>query len=156
VTPETPLPVLLLVEDDPADVRLMQRAFSKIDIPARIVHVADGDQAVAYLSGEGQYADRKQYPLPWVMMLDIKLPRRSGLEVLQWVRKQSGNLSALPVIVFSSSSHGMDVNSAYHYGANSYLVKPESSHQLQSMLSLLKSYWFMANQLPHVRGASQQ
>jgi CheY-like chemotaxis protein len=156
VTAATTLPVLLLVEDDPADVRLMQRAFSKIDIPARILHVTDGDQAVAYLSGEGQYADREQYPLPWMMLLDIKLPRRSGLEVLQWVRQQSGDISALPVVVFSSSSHGVDVNSAYHYGANSYLVKPESSHQLQSMLSLLKSYWFMANQLPHVRGAAKQ
>lgn len=156
MTAATTLPVLLLVEDDPADVRLMQRAFSKIDIPARILHVTDGDQAVAYLSGEGQYADREQYPLPWMMLLDIKLPRRSGLEVLQWVRQQSGDISALPVVVFSSSSHGVDVNSAYHYGANSYLVKPESSHQLQSMLSLLKSYWFMANQLPHVRGAAKQ
>lgn len=149
-------PVLLLVEDDPADVRLMQRAFSKIDVPARVVHVGDGDQAVAYLSGEGQYADRETYPLPWVMLLDIKLPRRSGLEVLQWVRQQAGDLSALPVVIFSSSSHGVDVNSAYHHGANSYLVKPESSHQLQSMLSLLKSYWLMANELPHVRDAARQ
>jgi CheY-like chemotaxis protein len=134
----------------------MQRAFSKIDIPAKVMHVPDGDEAVAYLAGDGKYGDRREYPLPWVMMLDIKLPRRSGLEVLQWVREQPGDLAALPVIVFSSSSHGLDVNSAYHYGANSYLVKPESSHQLQSMLSLLKSYWFMASQLPHVRGAAQE
>jgi CheY-like chemotaxis protein len=152
---EIPQPVLLLVEDDPADARLIQRALSKVDIPAKLLHVSDGDQAVAYLSGDGKYADRAHFPLPWLMMVDIKLPRRSGLEVLQWVRQQPGDIAATPVIIFSSSSHGVDVNSAYHYGANSYLVKPESSHQLQSMLSLIKSYWFMASQLPHVRGAAQ-
>jgi CheY-like chemotaxis protein len=141
-------PVLLLVEDDPADARLIQRALQKIDLEARVLHLPDGDQAVAYLSGAVPYADRDQHPLPWLIMLDIKMPRRSGLEVLQWIRAQENDVALTPVVVFSSSSHGVDVNSAYHYGANSYLVKPETSHQLENMLNLVKSYWFIANQLP--------
>lgn len=148
-------PVLLLVEDDPADARLIQRALQKIQLEARIVHVADGDKAVAYLNGENGFEDRGQFPLPWLIMLDIKMPRRSGLEVLQWVRDQEVDVSAIPVVIFSSSSHGVDINSAYEYGANSYLVKPETSHQLESMLNLVKSYWFVASHLPHVGGASK-
>ena len=147
--------VLLLVEDDPADTRLIQRALQKIEFNARLVHLPDGDAAVAYLSGVGEYADRTKHPLPWLIMLDIKMPRRSGLEVLQWIRDQEVDVSAIPVIIFSSSSHGVDINSAYEYGANSYLVKPETSHQLESMLNLVKSYWFVASHLPHVRGAGK-
>lgn len=146
-------PVLLLVEDDPADARLLLRALGKIEIGARVIHLADGDAAVEYLSGEGKYADRNEYPPPWLILLDIKMPRRSGIEVLQWIRRQNGDVSATPVVMFSSSSHGVDINTAYHYGANSYLVKPETTFQLESMLSLVKSYWFVANHLPHVRGA---
>ena len=146
-------PVLLLVEDDPADARLLQRALGKIEMGARVVHLPDGDAAVDYLAGTGKYADRNEYPLPWLILLDIKMPRRSGLEVLKWIRHQNGDVSATPVVMFSSSSHGVDINTAYHYGANSYLVKPETTFQLESMLNLVKSYWFVANQLPHVRGA---
>jgi CheY-like chemotaxis protein len=145
---------LLLVEDDPADARLIQRALQKIQLEARIVHVDDGDKAVAYLNGENGFEDRNQNPLPWLIMLDIKMPRRSGLEVLQWIRNQKNEVASTPVIVFSSSSHGVDINTAYHYGANSYLVKPETSHQLESMLNLVKSYWFLASELPHVRTAA--
>lgn len=147
-------PVLLLVEDDPADARLIQRALQKIQLDARVVHVADGDKAVAYLNGENGFEDRREFPLPWLIMLDIKMPRRSGIEVLQWIRNQKNEVASTPVIVFSSSSHGVDINTAYHYGANSYLVKPETSHQLESMLNLVKSYWFLASQLPHVRTAA--
>jgi CheY-like chemotaxis protein len=142
-------PVLLLIEDDPADARLIQRAIEKVDIPAKVVHLTDGDKAVSYLAGEGEYGNREQYPLPWLMLVDVKLPKRSGIEVLQWVRAQEGFISSTPVVMFSSSSHGVDINAAYHYGANSYLVKPESSHQLQSMLSVVKSYWFLVSQFPH-------
>lgn len=141
-------PVLLLVEDDPADARLIQRAIDKVEIPVSVVHLLDGDQAIAYLAGEGQFSDRDQHPLPWLVLLDVKLPKRTGIEVLKWVRAQQGDIAATPVVMFSSSSHGHDINTAYHFGANSYLVKPESSHQLQSMMSVVKSYWFMVSQLP--------
>ena len=141
-------PGLLLVEDDPADARLIQRAILKVEIPARVIHVADGDDAVAYLLGEGKYADRETHPYPWLILLDVKLPRRSGLEVLRWIRAQSGNIASTPVVMFSSSSHSVDINSAYLSGANSYLVKPETNMQLQSMLNVVKSYWFMHNQMP--------
>lgn len=146
--------VLLLVEDDPADARLIQRALNKVEMPATIVHVADGDAAVDYFAGAGEYADRKKYPLPWLVLLDVKLPRRSGIEVLQWLREQQQEYSTTPVVMLSSSSHGVDINTAYRYGANSYLVKPETTHRLESMLSLVKSYWFMHNEMPQMRGNS--
>ena len=147
--------VLLLVEDDPADARLIQRAIAKVEIPAKVVHVPDGDEAVTYLLGEGKYADREAYPLPWLVLLDVKLPRRSGIEVLQWIRTQRGPIAATPVVMFSSSSHSVDINSAYLSGANSYLVKPETNMQLQSMLNVVKSYWFMHSQLPKPAGVGK-
>jgi CheY-like chemotaxis protein len=146
--------VLLLVEDDVADAKLIQRALAKVEMPAKIVHVMDGDKAVEYFQGEGTFADRKAYPLPWLVLLDVKLPRRSGVEVLQWLRDQQREFASTPVVMLSSSSHGVDINTAYHYGANSYLVKPETTHQLESMMSLIKSYWFMHNQMPRTRGTA--
>jgi CheY-like chemotaxis protein len=148
--------VLLLVEDDPADAKLIQRALSKVQMPAKFMHVADGDEAVEYFQGAGRYADRDAYPLPWLVLLDVKLPRRSGIEVLKWLRAQTEPYASTPVVMLSSSGHGVDINTAYLHGANSYLVKPETSNQLESMMSLVKSYWFLHNQLPRVRGNSAQ
>jgi CheY-like chemotaxis protein len=148
--------VLLLVEDDLADARLIQRAISKVEMPATVVHVADGDEAVHYFEGSGKFTDREKFPLPWLVVLDVKLPRRSGIEVLQWLRQQPKEYSSTPVVMLSSSSHSVDINTAYHYGANSYLVKPETTHRLESMMSLLKSYWFMHNEMPRTRGNTAQ
>ncbi|GAC1652471.1 MAG: response regulator [Acidobacteriaceae bacterium] len=141
-------PVLLLVEDDAADAHLIKRALKKVEMPARVVHVRNGDEAVAYMAGEEMYGDRLKHPLPKLVLLDVKLPRRSGLEVLRWVRQQNGAVAAVPVVMFTSSSHSVDINTAYLYGVNSYLVKPETTAQLESMLNLLKSYWFMVNRQP--------
>ena len=142
------MPVLLLVEDDPADAHLIQRGLQKIELPARVVHLVNGDQAVDYMAGDDGFTDREAHPLPWLILLDIKLPRRSGLEVLQWIRDQDGPIASTPVVIFSSSSHSVDIHHAYQSGANSFLVKPETSSQLEGMLSLLKSYWFVHNRLP--------
>ncbi len=137
------LPILLLVEDDPADAMLIIRAMERVDLPARILHVNDGDEAVAYLAGEGSNHDRA---LPWLVVMDLKLPRRSGLEVLQWIRQQKSDVGRLPVVMLSSSHHTVDIQRAYEYGVNSYLVKPETSDQLLSMMTVLKTYWFYNNQ----------
>lgn len=137
------LPILLLVEDDPADAMLIIRAMEKVDLPARILHVNDGDEAVAYLAGEGSNQERA---LPWLVVMDLKLPRRSGLEVLQWIRQQESDISRVPVVMLSSSHHTVDIQRAYQYGVNSYLVKPETSDQLLSMMTVLKTYWFYNNQ----------
>src|ERR1051326_5612947 len=137
------LPILLLVEDDPADALLIIRAMEKVDLPARILHVNDGDEAVAYLAGQGSKGEEA---LPWLIVRDLKLPRRSGLEVLQWIRQQNSEISQVPVIMLSSSHHAVDIQRAYQYGVNSYLVKPETSDQLLSMMTVLKTYWFYNNQ----------
>ena len=141
-------PMLLLVEDDPADAVLIQRSIRKVGIPAQVVHLKDGDEAVAYLSAESSKPG-----LPWLILMDLKLPRRSGLEVLQWIREQKSDISRVPVIMLSSSHHAVDIQRAYQYGVNSYLVKPETSDALLSMMTVLKTYWFYNNQNPQMSRA---
>jgi CheY-like chemotaxis protein len=146
---EEKLPLVLLVEDDPADAMLITRSLQKAGILARIVHLKDGDEAVAYLSGSGPNAATGP-SWPWLILLDLKLPRRSGLEVLQWIRQQKSEVARVPVIMLSSSHHAVDIQRAYEFGVNSYLVKPETSDALLSMMTVLKTYWFHNNQNPCV------
>ena len=143
----TPTPTVLVVEDNPTDVMLIRRAFAKANIGNPLHVLANGDAAVAYLSGEGQYADRAAYPLPAVMLLDLKLPRRSGFEVLQWVRGQAP-LVRLPIVVLTSSRQSHDVNRAYDLGANSYLCKPVEFDDLREMLEKVHIYWLDLNERP--------
>jgi CheY-like chemotaxis protein len=138
---------VLLVEDDPDDVLLTQRAFKKANVANPLQVVTDGEEAVAYLSGQGRFADRGQYPLPMLLLLDLKLLRRSGLEVLEWLRAQPG-LRRLPVVVLTSSKESQDVNRAYDLGVNSYLVKPVAFDSLQEMVQSLGFYWLMLNKSP--------
>ena len=146
--PAIHLPVVLLVEDDPADARLIMRAIERVKIPARVVHVKNGDDAVSYLAGTEQYGDRKKYPLPYLVLMDVKLPRRWGLEVLQWMRGQKSGVERVPVVMLTSSQEAVDIRRAYDFGVNSYLVKPENTEQLLRMVSVLKEYWFSLNQAP--------
>jgi len=140
---------ILLVEDDPNDVLLIQRASSKARLAYPIQIVEDGEVAVAYLAGRGQYADRERYPLPALMLLDLKLPRKSGHEVLSWLRQQPG-LKRLPVVVLTSSQEPSDVNRAYDLGANSYLVKPVTFDALQEMVRTIGLYWLTLNVRPEI------
>ena len=141
--------VILVVEDDPNDVLLIQRAFAKARILNPVRTVSNGDEAVAYLSGSGPYGDRATYPVPVLVLLDLKLPRRSGLEVLGWIRSQPG-LKRLPIVVLTSSKESIDINRAYDLGANSYLVKPVGFDSLLELVKSLEVYWMMLNQNPDV------
>ena len=143
------LPTLLLVEDDPNDIMLFRRAKDKTNLANPLQVVEDGEAAVAYLSGQDQYADRNRYPLPALVLLDLKLPRKSGLEVLAWLRKQPG-LRRLPVVVMTSSKESTDVGLAYDLGANSYLVKPVAFDNLLEMIKALGLYWFILNEKPEI------
>ena len=138
---------ILLAEDNSTDALMVQRAFKKAHLMNPVHVVDDGDKAVAYLSGNGVYADREKYPLPVLMLLDLKLPRRSGLEVLEWLRQQEG-LKRLPVVVLTSSKESSDVNRAYDLGANSYLVKPVDFDPLLEMVKTLGLYWVVMNEKP--------
>ena len=136
---------ILVVEDEPDAITLLCHAFAKSGIVNPLQTVHSGDEAIAYLAGEGRYADRAAYPLPRLVLLDLKLPRCSGHEVLAWIRAQS-TLRSLPVIVFTSSKERSDVGRAYAAGANSYIVKPSSLAGLIEVASAFRNYWLLHNE----------
>ncbi len=138
---------VLLAEDNSTDALMVQRAFKKANLLNPIQVVDDGDKAVAYLAGDGPYADREQHPLPVLLLLDLKLPRRSGLEVLEWLKQQRA-IKRLPVVVLTSSQENADINRAYDLGANSYLVKPVDFDPLLEMVKTLGLYWVVMNEKP--------
>lgn len=143
---------ILLAEDNPDDALLIRRAFRKANVLNPVQVVADGDEAVAYLAGEGAYADRERHPLPTLLLLDLKMPRRSGLEVLAWLRGQP-HLRPLPVVVLTSSRETADINQSHELGANSYLIKPVSFEALLGMVTAIHLYWLLLNKSPEVRDA---
>ena len=138
---------ILLVEDDFNDVILIQRAFRKANLAYPLQVVGNGQAALDYLVGVNDYANREHYPLPVLMLLDLKLPRKSGLEVLAWLRQQTV-LKRLPVVVLTSSRENTDLKQAYDLGANSYLVKPVGFEALLEMVKILNLYWLILNQPP--------
>lgn len=138
-------PTVLLVEDDDNDVFFMKRAM-KLEGMANPVHVAsDGRQAIQYLGGTGEYSNRAKFPLPCLVLLDLKLPHVMGLDVLKWIREQP-ELKNVIVLVFTSSKLPPDISRAYSLGANSYLVKPSSSAELPGVVGMIKRYWLDLNQ----------
>jgi CheY-like chemotaxis protein len=132
----TPRPVLY-AEDEENDVFLMQRAFRKASVSNQLLTVGDGAEAIHYLEGSGRFADRTQFPLPSLLLLDLNLPRQSGLEVLKWVRAQP-EFALLPVVILTSSNQERDIGSAYALGANGYLVKPPSSEKLIELVASMR------------------
>jgi CheY-like chemotaxis protein len=146
------LPTLLLVEDNGDDVFFMKRAMSAAGITHPLEVAEDGQMAIDYLDGKGEFADRQRFPLPFLMFLDLKLPHKSGLEVLEWIRSQPA-LRTVVVLVLTSSREESDVTKAYTLGANSFLVKPPSGLQLNELVKLIRSYWLENPQiaLPRVK-----
>jgi CheY-like chemotaxis protein len=135
------------VEDDENDVMLMRLAWKSAGLRNPLQVVTDGEQAVQYLSGKGEYANRSKYPLPCLVLLDWKLLTMSGLDVLKWIRQQPA-IQTLPVIILSSSNRPADLRAAYARRANSYLMKPPNTGSLVEMLTSLKDYWLNHTQLP--------
>src|ERR1043166_6912938 len=138
---------VLIAEDDPSDVFLLKRAFSLAQVPATLHFVRDGQEAIDYLEGDSAYQDRAAYPLPALMLLDLKMPKLNGFDVLKWLRCQPG-LKRLLVTVLTSSDQPDDINRAYDLGANSYLLKPHNSHELADMVKRVQKYWLEMNQMP--------
>jgi CheY-like chemotaxis protein len=138
---------VLLVEDNEDDILFVQRAFRRAKLSNALPVVEDGDAAVAYLSGQGEYADRNRHPMPTLILLDIKLPRRSGLEVLEWLRAQAG-LRRIPVVMLTSSRESADVDRAFDLGASGYLVKPVDFNGLLEMVKTIGMYWMVMSELP--------
>ena len=131
---------ILVAEDDPTDAYFFQRAFKRAGIPVSLHFVRDGQEVIDYIQGEGQFADRAAHPLPQLVLLDLKMPRLDGFEVLEWVRNQPG-FNSMQIVIFSSSGEPKDINRAYGLGANWYLVKPHSMGELTELVGRFKKFW---------------
>lgn len=141
-------PVSILVADDDAqDTMLVQIAAQRAALGLRLDTVKDGEEAINYLMGRAGYADRQAHPFPKMMLLDLKMPRLNGFDVLNFVRRQPG-LKQLPIVIFSSSDDPKDIRRAYDAGANSYLCKPHSNDDLSALLKALEEYWCGFNHFP--------
>jgi len=134
---------VLVAEDDPHDLKLLQMAIAQDSDYAEFNFVGDGEQAVAYLKGDGAFTNRKAHPFPELLVLDLKMPRLTGLEVLEWVR-QHEECGHMPVLFLSGSGLPEDVDQAYKLGANAYLTKPRSVAALVAMIRAITSFWRMA------------
>jgi CheY-like chemotaxis protein len=134
---------ILLVEDDENDAMLLRMAFEKNGIANPVQWVKDGLEAVAYLNGDGIYGDRTKYPFPEVLLLDLKMPRMTGLELLAWIGEHP-EFKVIPTIIMTSSRQELDIESAYKLGANTYMTKPIAFDDLAQMVKLTHEYWALS------------
>jgi CheY-like chemotaxis protein len=142
---------ILYVEDEEADVELLQHVLGKVGIHNPLQTVKDGKLAKDYLAGEAPFSDRRRHPLPCLVLLDLNLPYWSGIEVLEWIRQQP-RLRRLPVVIFSSSNRPDDIARAYDAGANAYLVKPNALADLSTLALALRDFWLIHNRPPDTLG----
>ena len=139
--------IILLVEDNPDDVQLTLRALKKNKIMNEVVVAQDGVEALEYLFGTGKYAGRDTKALPQVVLLDLKMPRMDGHEVLQRIRKDE-RTKLLPIVILTTSSEDRDRVESYKVGANSYIRKPVDFNQFAEAVSQLGLYWLVLNEAP--------
>ncbi len=138
---------ILLVEDDPAHATLVIRELEGHRVPNYIVNVSDGEAALDYLFRRGRYADAQNSPRPWLILLDLRLPKIDGLEVLKEIKSRS-EVSSIPVVILTTSQTQGDLTKAYVQHVNSYLVKPVDFAQFTNMLDDLSYYWLHWNHVP--------
>jgi CheY-like chemotaxis protein len=143
---------VLLAEDDPDDVLLTELAFERARLANPLQVVRDGEEAIAYLSGDGQFADRDKFPFPILLLLDLKMPKVDGFQVLKWLRAERSHLH-LPVTIMTSSHHDPDISRAYQLGAEAYLLKPLDATAMVKLVQRLNAYWMIVNQVPESRAA---
>jgi len=137
---------ILQVEDDPNDVILLHHALKNAGVENPVLVANDGREAIDYLQGAGKFGDRKKFPLPGLVLLDLKLPFVMGLDVLKWIRQQMGK--ELVVIMLTASAEDADIMAAYRFGANAFLTKPSEASRFEDMLKALKDFWLVHNTLP--------
>jgi two-component system response regulator len=138
---------ILLVEDNIHDAELTIRALKKVNLANNLVHVQDGEEALNFIFGKGQYADRDIQQRPKVILLDIKMPKVDGIEVLRQI-KTNETTKAIPVVIMTSSREEQDLITSYQLGVNSYVVKPVNFEAFAKAISDLGLYWLIINQLP--------
>jgi len=135
---------VLLVEDSEDDALLMKRTFEQVRASSRVHWVNNGNDAILYLCGHRQFSDRSRYPMPALVLLDLKLPVKNGFEVLRWVRGYRA-FATIPVVVFSDCFDARIVQRAYELGANSFLRKPHKSELRRELVEALQNYWLSVN-----------
>lgn len=140
-------PTVLHVEDNLGDKELLQHACHASDLKCNLLWVEDGQAALDYLSGTGPYTRRNDFPLPSLVLLDLKMPRKNGFEVLQWIREKP-DFKWLPVVIFTASNSVKDTRRAFELGANSLLVKPTAYRDLIRYVKTLHHYWFEFTERP--------
>lgn len=131
---------ILLAEDDDNDFALLQRAAKRGGLINPIFRVHTGEEAIHYLVGHGQFADRNVFPYPRIIITDMKMPKMSGLELLKWLQENPA-FNVIPTIVWSSSADKTDVRQAYMLGANVYLRKPSNFEDLVKQTCMLNDFW---------------
>src|SRR6185503_17814787 len=137
---------ILLVEDDDNDVILLRHAFKKAGIINPVRVASDGQQAIDYFKSATRVGSNGEFPLPCLVLLDLKLPYVMGLDVLRWIRKERG--TALPVIMLTASAEEEDIASAYSLGANGFLSKPSEASKLEGIVRAIRDFWLTHNTLP--------
>jgi CheY-like chemotaxis protein len=149
---ETPQFTVLLVEDDLNDIFLVKRAFKMAQVRNPLQIVTDGLEAMSYLKGGDKFADRQVYPLPKLIVMDIKMPRKTGFEVLEWA-KRDPLLRRIPIVIVSSSESPADINRAYELGANAYMVKPVDYKEVEHLFQSITHYWGLECAKPELEPA---
>jgi CheY-like chemotaxis protein len=138
---------ILIADDSEEDAYILKRAFQKAGCNVPLTFVKDGQEAIDYLSGQGEFGDRSAHPLPRLVLLDLKMPKADGFDVLEWMQQQP-KLKLPPVTVLTSSNQDKDIDRAYGLGANSYLVKPNSFDAFVDIVERLRAYWIEINRPP--------
>jgi len=140
---------ILLVEDNPAHAELVKRSFQEHSVGYQIIHLSDGEEAVEYLFQRGDYADKRKHPRPHFILLDLRLPRLDGLDVLKQIKTADEEaLRRIPVVILTTSEAEQDLAQAYDRHANSYVVKPLNFEGFTSLMDDLGSYWRQWNYYP--------
>jgi CheY-like chemotaxis protein len=143
-------PTFLVVEDRDDDLFMIQRAFQQLGFDTPVQYLKNGEEAIAYLKGAGRYANREQFPLPSVLLLDLKMPRKNGFEVLEWIQQQP-SLTDLRTVVLTTSEDVYELHRVYRLGAASFLTKPLNFTEFKDTIHVVYNYWMMLNRPPSLQ-----
>lgn len=139
--------IILFIEDDPAHADITMRNFKKNRISNKVIHLWDGQQALDYLFRQGEYSDPEKSPMPHLILMDLRLPKVDGLEVLEKIRSNK-LLKCIPTVILTTSEAELDITKAYDYNVNSYLVKPLDFNKFSNLIEAFGFYWVVWNKYP--------